>query len=315
VIPLTHHDIMTLVGPFSRDGRRVDLAATDRAARKIVFASRLVGAEHLTLTESLALENPRNGEYRVVRTLRDAGGVTAQLTVDAASPESAYTRVLATPPETQFTRARGLTMGYSYRVDLVQSDAAALSAAETTFGTLRLCLEQPPGLRTPAEITLQGADDWQLPEDLLSVMGGAWRPLAWRRDRWRGQLRTTRREPQRSVQLRTNFERTAAHLASIFTQSPAMFHPRFRGARWRAAFRRGVPLLVYIAMLGSLPLVHWLWFDRGGTMPAWALGLPPLLLIAGFLAASYEVPEIVIPPLPRPLHPEAWPPDASATRP
>ena len=35
--PLTHHDIIALVEPFSRQGRQVDLAGSDRTARKLLF--------------------------------------------------------------------------------------------------------------------------------------------------------------------------------------------------------------------------------------------------------------------------------------
>jgi len=35
--PLTHHEILALVAPFARRGRRVDLAASDRVARRIAF--------------------------------------------------------------------------------------------------------------------------------------------------------------------------------------------------------------------------------------------------------------------------------------
>ena len=36
-IPLTHHEILGLVEAFSRSGRQVDLTASDRAARRLVF--------------------------------------------------------------------------------------------------------------------------------------------------------------------------------------------------------------------------------------------------------------------------------------
>jgi hypothetical protein len=35
--PFTHHEILALVEPFARRGRRVDLAASDRVARLIAF--------------------------------------------------------------------------------------------------------------------------------------------------------------------------------------------------------------------------------------------------------------------------------------
>ena len=38
--PLTHHEILELSEPFVRRGWRVDLAATDRMARRLVFQRR-----------------------------------------------------------------------------------------------------------------------------------------------------------------------------------------------------------------------------------------------------------------------------------
>ena len=35
--PLSHHEIVTLVAPFARRGRHLDLAASDRQQRRLVF--------------------------------------------------------------------------------------------------------------------------------------------------------------------------------------------------------------------------------------------------------------------------------------
>lgn len=35
--PLSHHEILVLADPFARAGLQVDLAATNRAARTVVF--------------------------------------------------------------------------------------------------------------------------------------------------------------------------------------------------------------------------------------------------------------------------------------
>ena len=85
--PLSHHEILALVEPFTRRGRRVDLAASDRLARRLAFAP----VEHETpaLHESLALEHPGPGELRLTRTLRDANGVPAALVCDAGDAAEA----------------------------------------------------------------------------------------------------------------------------------------------------------------------------------------------------------------------------------
>ena len=310
MIPLTHHDILILVAAFARHGRRVDLADSERSARKIVFQTIThteVGAAKLTLVESLYLENPRPERYRAVRQLRHANGTTAYLQVDGPSPEAAYERVLATPPESQFTVVAEWPVAHSYTVDLTRSSMAWLTAAEANIGTVQLRLATQAGGRVPAELTLHGADDYQLPEDVLAVLGWAWRPLRWRRGCWNSLLHVTRREPQCSLDLQTRFDHTVAHLATTLAAAPGEFHPRFKQARWRAAFQRALPLLACAAVLASLPLLQVLLFNRGFEMPPWVLGLPPLLLVSALLAGTHHIPEIVVPPLPRPLKPDAWP--------
>lgn len=310
MIPLTHHDILTLVAAFARHGRRVDLAASDRSARKIAFQTIThteVGEPGFTLVESLYLETPRPEQYRVVRELRHANGTTACLQVDSSSPEAAYERVLAMPPENQFTLVAGLPVAHSYTVDLTRSSMAWLTAAEAHIGAIQLRLTTQAGGRVPAEITLHGADDYQFPEDLLAVLGWAWRPLRWRRGCWNSLLYVTRREPQCSLDLQARFDHTVAHLATTLAAAPREFHLRFKQARWRAALQRAIPLLACAAVLASLPVLQVLLFNRGFEMPPWVLGLPPLLLVGALLAGSQHIPEIVLPPLPRPLGPDAWP--------
>ena len=43
--PLTHHEILRLIEPFTRRGRHVDLSATDRIERRIVFKPVVHGGE------------------------------------------------------------------------------------------------------------------------------------------------------------------------------------------------------------------------------------------------------------------------------
>ena len=70
--PLTHHEILGLIGPFTRRGRHLDLPASDRLARRLVFKP----IEHTdpaiaspVLIESLQLEQPEDDTYRLTRTL------------------------------------------------------------------------------------------------------------------------------------------------------------------------------------------------------------------------------------------------------
>ena len=73
--PLTHHQILALVAPFTRSGRTVDLAASDRLARTLRFRPRTIEvvdglaadtAERIgPLTETLQLECHASGSHRL----------------------------------------------------------------------------------------------------------------------------------------------------------------------------------------------------------------------------------------------------------
>ena len=68
--PLTHHEILTLVEPFTRRGRHVDLAASDRLERRLVFKTiehAAPGAADAMVRETLVLEQPKAERFRLTR--------------------------------------------------------------------------------------------------------------------------------------------------------------------------------------------------------------------------------------------------------
>ena len=89
--PLTHHQILALVEPFSRSGRQVDLAASDRLARRLLFKPRQLPADGAcpALVETLQLDCHEGGHHRLTRRLEpveppDAiAGATGDATGDA----------------------------------------------------------------------------------------------------------------------------------------------------------------------------------------------------------------------------------------
>ena len=64
--PLTHHQIIGLVEPFSRRARHVDMAASNRQERRIVFKP-IDHAGPPLLRDTLELENPYDGYFCLVR--------------------------------------------------------------------------------------------------------------------------------------------------------------------------------------------------------------------------------------------------------
>lgn len=122
--PLTHHEILGLVGPFARRGRHVDLAATQRAERRLVFKAvdHPAAAGGLpALRESLVLENPHEGSYRLTRRVAlPAPGVApwqATLHAEGEDPGVLLRQIETVPPQRHFTLGEGFVTAMSFRVD------------------------------------------------------------------------------------------------------------------------------------------------------------------------------------------------------
>lgn len=75
VTPLSHHEILGLEEAFTRAGRHMKLAASDRAGRKLNFKAvdHPAAPGQQALQEVLQLECPASGPLRLTRTLFDTG--------------------------------------------------------------------------------------------------------------------------------------------------------------------------------------------------------------------------------------------------
>jgi len=106
--PLTHHDILELVPPFARAGRHVDLAASDRAARRIAFRPVEHGAgttDGAPLRETLVLESFGTGTFELTRTLTAPDGLRATLQAMGPDPGVLLAQVAAVPASRHFSGA------------------------------------------------------------------------------------------------------------------------------------------------------------------------------------------------------------------
>ncbi|MFO0233147.1 MAG: hypothetical protein ACK51M_08850, partial [Burkholderiales bacterium] len=189
--PLTHHEILALVEPFARRGVRVDLAASDRFARRIAFRDverAADGASGLpALRESMALEPREGGGWRLVRILAPAGGPGSTLTVSGGEPAALIAAMEAVDARRQLDAGPGWTLAVDQRLDLSKaavdpSDAASVAAALVPLrGTVRtdgveLTMKVPSVSGISADIAIAVAEDdpIELPDDLLAVLGRAW---------------------------------------------------------------------------------------------------------------------------------------------
>lgn len=332
--PLTHHEILALAEPFVRAGLAPDLAASDRAARRVAFRAREVepaglpelppALAALPLSEAWQLDAAEPGELGVWRELAWPGGPGARLEgrCPDASPEALaelLASMLAVPPGQLFVHAPAASAGGALggltqrlaragRPGATTEPALVLKAAQAQVGglTLRLSLSGVGGY--PAEIELLRAapgtgPDPRLPHDLLAVLGRAWEPLTELSRGWVARVTVRGEEPRRSREARAHFSRALSHLAGTLAEPPGRFHERHRAARWAVVGRGLTPWLVG---LGVVAVALWA-RQRGGSSVLALLAnvAPPLLM--GLFFVRREMPRIALPRWPARLADDAWP--------
>ena len=308
--PLSHHEILRLVPPFTARGRQVDLAASDRAARCLVFKPVLHALPEGALEDTLKLEPFGDTQFRLTRQLRHPCGLQASLRAVSASLDELLAGIEAVAPQSQFRIGAGHAIALNQRLAAGAGGAQAqvvLLNGEARIGPLMLTLTLPsvPGVSAELNLAAEAGARPGLPQDLLAVLGWDWARLVADRQGWRSRLKITRKEPRRSADAVAKLERTAAHIARTLAEPPRRFHDRFLGARWGVVFRRGIPVLTLVMLaLGLWVLSH---FAVGRETGAWVLliHVPTVMLAISF--RMQELAQFEIPPLPRPPPAAAWP--------
>lgn len=315
--PLTHHEILALVAPFARRGRHVDMATTDRAARRIVFKPVDCGADAAgglpALRETLALDSSDTGWFALTRELTTASGLRAVLETEGDDPAELLARVEAVPAARQFVLRPEYELAFTHQIEPAGGRGGGgtatrlrLTAAEGRLDgvVVRLRVSRVTGV--PAELALEPAAGGalELPEDLLAVLGWPWSRLTRSGEGWQGLLRVRGQEPERTRDAEAKLEATAEHLARTLAEPPARFHERLRAARWRVTARRAVPLLVCLALFPATLAVPQLGLDENSVVRMLLFHAPPLLLLLFFVLP--EMPRIEIPPLPRRPTAPSW---------
>ena len=321
--PLTHHEILTLVESFTRSGRQVDLAATDRAERRLVFKPREYPAAAPSvpvLTETLILENPRPDLYRLTRQLTAGPGEEASLRVEGRDPDTLVDRLDRIDQQVHFRVVRGVTIARSYRLAASSSrepgaparDDLILTGATADLGDLTLSLEA--ATRGPVELFLTPKPErvFAPPEDLLAVLGWNWKPLRRHRQGWRSTLGVARNEPRRTHDGEQKLARTVEHLARTLSATPAQFHARHPAARWGCFARRIAGISIVLGALALGPIIMFMDLSHDSVLRMLAFNAPPILMFAMF--AVREIPLMTPPSLPGPLPDTAWVPVVKVPR-
>ncbi len=308
-IPLTHHEILGLVGPFARRGRHVDLAGSDRHARSIVFqpVNHPGAASALPdMHESLKLENPREGLFRLTRTLALPCGLEATLSAEGADPGDLIARIESVPPPSQFRRRGDVLIACSYRRDPTPPAEPVFTRGEARVGPVSLVVTAARSRGDSATVKLipRAGAPGELPEDLLAVLGWDWGPLQKRRAEWVAELRVGGRPGDQTRRLESRLETTAAHLAATFAHPPAHFHETLLASRWAAAFRRAMPMLLWLGLLSGAFGLSFVRIAPDSFIRMFAWTTPYLLLVAVF--SIRPRPRLEIPPLPRRPSATSW---------
>jgi hypothetical protein len=301
--PLTHHQIIGLVEPFTRRARHVDLGASNRLERRLVFKA----IEHdgpPALCDTLELENPYDGYFCLTRRLQLEGGLQASLMAEGSDAGELLQRIESVAPQRQFSAAPGSLTALSFRTDATK---LVLTEATSQFGGYELHTRVPrtKGMAAEFELAAPAAAPVTLPEDLLAVIGWDWSPLRARKDGWTGKVRLRGKEPRRSTSAEAKLARTVQHLVATLSQPPAAFHDRYARARWGAALRRGIPLLTALGMIGGVSMLPRAALDDFSPLRMMLFNIPTLLLALAF--SMQELPRFEIPPWPRRLEASAWP--------
>jgi hypothetical protein len=311
--PLTHHEILELVAPFARRGRHVDLAATDRLQRRVVFkplkhparqhpAHQPESGDSLQLRETLTLEDLGSGAHRLTRILSPDTGPDARLEAEGLDPGELLARIQDVPLQRQFQHTAGVTIALSFRLT---SGAMTLTCgmAQVAGVTVKLDASIPRG---PAAISFATApgEALELPQDALAVLGGRWSRLRRSGEGWAAELQLSRREPRRSRDAEAAIDSAVMHIARVLEEPPHRFHERWVVARWRVFVRRIVPLAACVALIVCAAAVPKLHLAESSGLRMLILNSPPILMILFFCLR--EVPIVEIPPVPRRSTAASW---------
>jgi len=302
--PFTHHEIMAMIEPFTRSGRQLDLAASDRLERRLLFKP----VERCALREVLELANPQPDSYRLIRRVTTERGLEARLRIEGRNPGDLLAAIDSVPSSRHFREGHGFEIAASHRLE---PGGGALERLLFTDGVARideltLSLQAPrmSGINAELELADRGGDDLKIPDDLLAVLGRDWSCLRPGTSGWRGTLRLRGREPKRSRDAESKLAAAAMHIAQTWSEPPRRFHERRVSARWAVAFRRMIPILASIALIvgaAALPRLH---LPETSAIRMLLFNAPPLLMMLVFCLR--ELPRFEIPPWPRPSNAPHW---------
>ncbi|MBT3071560.1 hypothetical protein KKP04_11855 [Rhodomicrobium sp. Az07] len=321
--PLSHHEILGLVAPFTRRGLHPDLQATDRQERRLVFkrlerVGETEDAPFYTETLELRCAASHATPHKLTRTTVCSTApekFEARLEIEGRDLADMLACIDTVSSANHFRFGPGFSMVKSWRllrgsgetVTGLPATQKILTHMSATLGDLTVTATAPTVKADPEtiiEIQPPNGAHMRLPDDLLAVLGWNWSLIRKRSDTWRGILKTSGREPDRSRRAELNLDKMVEHLVETFSDAPARFHDRLYKARWGVAFRRSLPLLISLTLIGLAALSSRLELSEDSVLRMLIFNAPPLLMASVF--CMRRLPLIEIPPMPRRLKAPQW---------
>ena len=337
--PLSHHEIVGLVGPFTQAGWRLDLAASAREQRRLVFQHPQDAALRLELQglSGGGWQLTRWAEAMPIDPRPPASGDPAQpplaplrASVQAVGrlPAERLAELERVPVARHWRAGKGWYAARSYRIapdgcpHLVQALVQVQVPLQVQHqrpgdqGSLLLSMQVSPVRGVAVEIALAAPGRaLALPEDLLAVLGWNWtrlvpQPVGVRGNvpglpggiaGWTTRLRLRGDGARRTAAAEAACDHVAAHLAQTLAEPPARFHERHRAARLGVVARRVIPLATPLVLVATILAMPRLDFAFGeGQGPGWWLLLYHLPTVLIMLSFTLqELPTLAPPPWPR----------------
>ncbi len=304
--PLSHHAILALMAPFTAAGWSLDLPASDRAARRLVFkpVAHEAGATHAAVIETRELRDTDRG-WQLTRRLRaeTPDALVAEVVAEGGEPAELLPAALAVAPAALFT-PEGAALSLRCR----PGQPSQLRAAQARVAGLLLACTVSGVKGYPAELKLTRAegDQRRLPDDLFEVLGRGWTRLVPLRTGWECSVMLKGQGAQRDAEAHTRLAETLRHLAAVLAEPPARFHQRYAARRWRIGLLRGAPLGIGVAIVAVAFAVRGTGGRAEAMLGALANLVPPLLMALFFVRR--EMPRIELPRVPRSPPASSWQP-------
>jgi hypothetical protein len=301
----------------------VDLAASDRAARRLVFrpvADAPIASPVPTvppvpsgaIRSELHVMFRADGSHDFTRHQVGADGLRSELKASGRDAASLLAAMAAVPLERHHAAGPGWALARNFTLaDIGPGGRASLRFVhgQARLDGLTFTLKVPGTAIRSAELAIVQIDDRPrpaLPEDLLAVLGWPWARLLAERAGWKSRIRLPRGRQRRHEAAEAAFDLATAHLARTLHDGPAQWHPRHRRARWGVFLRRGIPSITFVLLLGIVLTATQLdiHVDRAPGLWVAMYHVPTLLIALSFMLQ--ELPRFEIPPLPRPLVALRW---------